>query len=72
MGLNLRFSHLTSTTTPFKHMYSSRNGNKRSYIESNFHLQQMYKSVIIDLRSNSNVFGDREIRLNNKIGKKPF
>jgi hypothetical protein len=22
--------------------------------------------------SNSNVFGDREIRLNNKIGKKPF
>jgi hypothetical protein len=24
------------------------------------------------LSSNSNVFGDREIRLNNKIGKKPF
>jgi hypothetical protein len=34
MGLNLRFSHLTSTATPFKHMNLSQNGNKRSSIES--------------------------------------
>jgi hypothetical protein len=33
-GLNLRFSHLTSTATPFKQMNFSRNGNKRSSIES--------------------------------------
>jgi hypothetical protein len=32
--LNLRFSHLTSTATPFKHMNFSRNGHKRSSIES--------------------------------------
>jgi hypothetical protein len=34
MGLNLRFSHLTPTATPFKHMNFSRNGNKQSSIES--------------------------------------
>jgi hypothetical protein len=34
MRLNLRFSHLTSTATLFKHMNYSRNGNKRSSIES--------------------------------------
>jgi hypothetical protein len=34
MRLNLRFSHLISTATPFKHMHLSRNGNKRSSIES--------------------------------------
>jgi hypothetical protein len=34
MGLNLRFSHSTLTETPFKHMNFSRNGNKRSSIES--------------------------------------
>jgi hypothetical protein len=34
MGLNLRFSHLTSTSAPFKHMNFSRNGNKRSSIKS--------------------------------------
>jgi hypothetical protein len=34
MGLSLRFSHLTSTATPFKHMNFSQNGNKRSSIES--------------------------------------
>jgi hypothetical protein len=31
--LNLRFLHLTSTATPFKHMNFIRNGNKRSSIE---------------------------------------
>jgi hypothetical protein len=61
MGLNLRFSHLTSTTTPFKHMNLNRNGNKRSFMESKYdgiaviklviHLQQMYRSEIIDWRS---------------------
>jgi hypothetical protein len=34
MGLNLRFSHLTTAATPFKHMNFSRKGNKRSPIES--------------------------------------
>jgi hypothetical protein len=34
MELILRFYHLTSTATPFKHMKCNRNGNKRSSIES--------------------------------------
>jgi hypothetical protein len=34
MVLNLRFSNLTSTATPFKHVNFSRNGNKRSSIKS--------------------------------------
>jgi hypothetical protein len=34
MGLNLRFSNLTSTATPFEHVNFSRNGNKRSSIKS--------------------------------------
>jgi hypothetical protein len=34
MRLNFRFPHLTSTATPFKHLNFSRNGNKRSSIES--------------------------------------
>jgi hypothetical protein len=34
MVLNLRFSNLTSTATPFKHVNFSRNGNKRSSINS--------------------------------------
>jgi hypothetical protein len=34
MGLNLRFPHLTSTATPFKHMNFSRIRNKWSCIES--------------------------------------
>jgi hypothetical protein len=50
--MQLRFSHLTSTATLFKHMNFSRNGNKRSSIESKnkeidhqmvIHLQQMYR-----------------------------
>jgi hypothetical protein len=34
MGLNLRFSLLNATATPFEHMNFIRNGNKRSSIES--------------------------------------
>jgi hypothetical protein len=34
MALNLRFPHLISTATPFKHMNFSQNGNKWSFIES--------------------------------------
>jgi hypothetical protein len=34
MGLFLRYTNLTSTATPFKYMDFSRNGNKRSSIES--------------------------------------
>jgi hypothetical protein len=34
MGLNLGFSHLTSSATQFKHMNFSRNGNIWSSIES--------------------------------------
>jgi hypothetical protein len=34
MGLNLRFSLLNATATPFEHMVFSPNGNKRSSIES--------------------------------------
>jgi hypothetical protein len=33
MRLNLRFSHLTSTATPFKHKNISKNENKRNSIE---------------------------------------
>jgi hypothetical protein len=34
-GLNIRFSHLTSTGNTFKHMNFSQNENERSSIESN-------------------------------------
>jgi hypothetical protein len=34
MGFILRFSHLTSTATPFKHMNFSRSRNQRSFVES--------------------------------------
>jgi hypothetical protein len=34
MELQLRFSHLTTIATPFKHMNFSRNGNKGNSIES--------------------------------------
>jgi hypothetical protein len=34
MELQLRFSHLTTIATPFKHMNFSRNGNKWNSIES--------------------------------------
>jgi hypothetical protein len=69
MGLNLRFTHLTSTATPFKHMKFSRNGNKRSSIEIKYkgighqmviHLKQMYRSEIIELRSLKIFFENQE------------
>jgi hypothetical protein len=56
MGLNSRFSHLTSTATPFKHLHFSRNGIERSSIESkNKGIAVIFYSGILNSNPSKNI-----------------
>jgi hypothetical protein len=46
--------------------------HKKTSKKHEYYITLSQQQFIITIIRNSNVFGDREIRLNNKIRKKPF